>query len=77
MPLYLHADATLSVSFSSDDFAFGSLPDLAASRLVGRINFPNVTATTPCFHDYVARRTEVTLPVGADADANKFGLWRF
>ena len=76
-PLYLRADATLSVSYSSDDFAFGSLPDLAASRLVGRINFPNVTATTPCFHDYVARQKEVTLPVGADADANKFGLWRF
>ena len=76
-PLYLRADATLAVSFSSDDFAFGSLPDLAASRLVGRINFPNVTATTPCFHDYVARQKEVTLPVGADADANKFGLWRF
>ena len=77
VPLYLRADGTLSVSFSSDDFAFGSLPDLAASRLVGRINFPNVTATVPCFHDYTARRKEVTLPVGADADANKFGLWRF
>ena len=55
MPLYLRVDATLAVAFSSDDFAFGVLPDHAASRLSGRINFPNVAATTPCFHDYAAR----------------------
>ena len=48
VPLYLRVDATLAVAFSSDDFAFGVLPDHAASRLSGRINFPNVAATTPC-----------------------------
>ena len=69
VPLYLRASGTLAVSFSSADFAFGRLPDLAAHRPTGRINFPNVSATVPCFHDYRARQREVTLPVGADAAA--------
>ena len=69
VPLYLRASGTLAVSFSSADFAFGWLPDLAAHRPTGRINFPNVSATVPCFHDYRARQREVTLPVGADASA--------
>ena len=69
VPLYLRASGTLAVSFSSADFAFGWLPDLAAHRPTGRINFPNVSATVPCFHDYRARQREVTLPVGADAAA--------
>ena len=69
IPLYLRASGSLAVSFASADFAFGRLPDLAAHRPTGRINFPNVSATTPCFHDYRARQREVTLPVGADAAA--------
>ena len=69
IPLYLRASGTLAVSFSSADFAFGRLPDLAAHRPTGRINFPTASATVPCFHDYRARRKEVTLPVGADASA--------
>ncbi len=69
VPLYLRASGTLAVSFSSADFAFGRLPDLAAHRLTGRVNFPNASATVPCFHDYRARQREVTLPVGSDAAA--------
>ena len=68
MPLYLRADGTLTVSLSSDDFAFGVLPDPAARRLVGRVNFPLVRATEPCIHDYAARRTRVELPVGEGAE---------
>ena len=69
VPLYVRASGSLSVSLSSADFAFGRLPDLAAHRPTGRINFPNVSATVPCFHDYRARQKEVTLPVGEGADA--------
>ena len=52
VPLYLRASGALAVSLSSADFAFGRHPDLAAHRPTGRINFPNVSATVPCFHDY-------------------------
>ena len=69
VPLYLRASGSLSVSLSSADFAFGRLPDLAVLRPTGRINFPNASATVPCFHDYRARRKEVTLPVGADTES--------
>ena len=69
VPLYLRTCGALSVSLSSADFAFGRLPDLAVLRPTGRINFPNASATVPCFHDYRARRKEVTLPVGADAES--------
>ena len=69
VPLYVRASGSLAVSLSSADFAFGRLPDLAAHRPTGRINFPNVSATVPCFHDYRARQKEVTLPVGAGASA--------
>lgn len=69
VPLFLRADGTLSVSLASDDFAFGVLPDPAARRHAGRVNFPFVRATAPCFHDYRARQTRVGLPVGEGAEA--------
>ena len=68
-PMYLRADGSLTLAVSSDDFAFGTLPDAGQGRYAGRINFPNVKATVPCIHDLNACRTSVTLPVGADASA--------
>ena len=66
-PVYLRGDGTLSVSYDSDDFAFGELPDLSGRRFKGWINFPFVNATVPCIHDYTARQKEVSLPVGSGA----------
>lgn len=39
-PVYLRGDGTLSVSYDSDDFAFGELPDLSGRHFKGWINFP-------------------------------------
>lgn len=66
-PVYLRGDGTLSVSYDSDDFAFGELPDLSGRHFKGWINFPFVNATVPCIHDYNARQKEVSLPVGSGA----------
>ena len=65
--VFLRGDSTLSVSFSSDDFAFGALPDLSGRHFTGWINFPFVNATVPCIHDYTARKKLVSLPLGAGA----------
>ncbi len=59
-PIYLRGGEGLSLAFSSDDFAFGVLPTRHTS---GHITFPNTTATTPCIHDFNARRTAVQLSV--------------
>ena len=67
-PVYMRGDSTLTVSYSSSDFAFGELPDLSGRHFRGWINFPNVRATVPCIHDYNARQKLVTLPVGEGAD---------
>ena len=66
-PVYLRGDGPLSVSYDSDDFAFGELPDLSGRHFKGWINFPFVNATVPCIHDYNARQKEVSLPVGSGA----------
>ena len=59
--LFLRGDATLSVSLSSDDFAFGELPSIAAHRLNGWINFPLTVPTTACFHGWNNPTRRVTL----------------
>ena len=66
LPLRLRGDPTVEVSLDSEDFAFGVLPTLDAP---GRVNFPNTAATTPCIHDFNARRKTVQLPADPDAEA--------
>lgn len=66
-PVHLNVSEGLSVSISSDDFAFGRLPSVSAGRFWGRINFPNTVASEPCIHDLYACRKRVSLPVGEDA----------
>ena len=63
-PVYFRGDELLEVSLNSADFAFGVLP---THNTFGRINFPNTMATTPCIHDFNARRKGVYLPMSRDA----------
>lgn len=66
--IYFIGDSTLNLAFSSDDFAFGLLPNIPNGFFVGRINFPNTVATIPCIHDFNARKTSVHLPVNEGAE---------
>ena len=66
--VYMRGDSTLLVSFDSDDFAFGEMPDLSGRHFGGWINFPFVNATVPCIHDYNARKKLVSLQRGDGAD---------
>ena len=63
-PIYVRGDELLEVSLNSADFAFGVLPTY---NTFGHINFPNTVATTPCIHDFNARRKGVYLPMSRDA----------
>ena len=63
-PVYVRGDELLQVSLNSADFAFGVLPTY---NTFGHINFPNTVATTPCIHDFNARRKGVYLPMSRDA----------
>ena len=63
-PVYVRGDELLEVSLNSADFAFGVLPTY---NTFGHINFPNTVATTPCIHDFNARRKGVYLPMSRDA----------
>ena len=63
-PVYFRGDELLEVSLNSADFAFGVLPTY---NTFGHINFPNMVATTPCIHDFNARRKGVYLPMSRDA----------
>ena len=63
-PIYFRGDELLEVSLNSADFAFGVLPTY---NTFGHINFPNTVATTPCIHDFNARRKGVYLPMSRDA----------
>ncbi len=63
-PVYFRGDELLEVSLNSADFAFGVLPTY---NTFGHINFPNTVATTPCIHDFNARRKGVYLPMSRDA----------
>lgn len=63
-PIYFRGDELLEVSLDSADFAFGVLPTY---NTFGHINFPNTVATTPCIHDFNARRKGVYLPMSRDA----------
>ncbi len=65
-PVYVRGDELLQVSLNSADFAFGVLP---THNSFGHINFPNTVATTPCIHDFNARRKGVYLPMSRDAEA--------
>ena len=67
IPVYIRGDDTLAVSLYSDDFAFGELPSLAASRRVGWVDFPYAKATEPCMHDLCAKQVRVSLDPGRDA----------
>ena len=64
-PIYFRGDELLEVSLYSADFAFGVLP---THNTFGHINFPNTVATTPCIHDFNARRKGVYLPMSRDAN---------
>ena len=64
-PIYFRGDELLEVSLYSADFAFGFLP---THNTFGHINFPNTVATTPCIHDFNARRKGVYLPMSRDAN---------
>ena len=64
-PVYVRGDELLEVSLYSADFAFGVLP---THNTFGHINFPNTAATTPCIHDFNARRKGVYLPMSRDAN---------
>ena len=64
-PVYVRGDELLEVSLNSADFAFGVLP---THNSFGHINFPNTVATTPCIHDFNARRKGVYLPMSRDAN---------
>ncbi|MBR2941100.1 MAG: hypothetical protein IKC14_07330, partial [Kiritimatiellae bacterium] len=63
-PIYFRGDELLEVSLNSADFAFGVMPTY---NTFGHINFPNTVATTPCIHDFNARRKGVYLPMRRDA----------
>lgn len=63
-PIYVRGDELLEVALNSADFAFGVLPTY---NTFGHINFPNTVATTPCIHDFNARRKGVYLPMSRDA----------
>ncbi|MBQ2628872.1 MAG: hypothetical protein IJG13_04265, partial [Kiritimatiellae bacterium] len=63
-PVYVRGDELLEISLNSADFAFGVLPTY---NTFGHINFPNTVATTPCIHDFNARRKGVYLPMSRDA----------
>ena len=64
-PVYVRGDELLQVSLNSADFAFGVLPTYSTS---GHISFPHTVATTPCIHDFNARRKGVYLPMSRDAN---------
>ena len=64
-PIYFRGDELLEVSLYSADFALGVLP---THNTFGHINFPNTVATTPCIHDFNARRKGVYLPMSRDAN---------
>ncbi|MBO4286716.1 MAG: hypothetical protein J5985_00940, partial [Kiritimatiellae bacterium] len=63
-PLYLRGNELPVLTLHSADFAFGILPTF---NTFGHINFPNTVATTPCIHDFNARRRTVHLPMSRDA----------
>ncbi len=71
-PVYLRGAESLEISLHSDDFAFGVRPTRHTS---GCINFPNTVATTPCIHDFNARRTVVSLPMSRDAELLSCTWW--
>ena len=63
--LQLKTRGDADVTLDSSNFAFGVLP---SGNRGGWINFPITKATTPCIHDFNARKKAVSLPAGEDAD---------
>ena len=63
--LQLKARGDADVTLDSSNFAFGVLP---SGNRGGWINFPITKATSPCIHDFNARKKAVSLPTGEDAD---------
>ena len=65
--MFFLGDKTLNLTFSSENFAFGNLPDIPGGKYNGSINFPDTVATVPCIHDFNAREAFVYLPANNDA----------